>query len=104
MATLDDVIANVADEKTVIDSAVALISGLQAQLKALTLPTTDPATVDKIAALNDSISSQKAALAASLVVNTPAPVVSAPVVTPDVAAVVAADAVAAAPAVPAPAA
>lgn len=84
MATLDDVIASVADEDTTIDAAVIAINGLQAQVETLKTPTTDAATAKKIDALKADIDAKKAKLAAAIVVNTPVvpPVVaSTPIVT-----------------------
>jgi|SRR6267154_1231398 len=86
MATLDDVIANVADEDNTIDSAVNAINGLNAQIAALKTTQTDPATAAKIDALNADITAKKVKLAAAFVVNTPTAVPGAPVVTPQAAA------------------
>lgn len=66
MADLNDLQAAVAEEDTVIDSAIALIEGLAAQVAALQ-PT--QAAIDALAA---DIKTKKDALAASLVKNTPA--------------------------------
>jgi hypothetical protein len=72
MATLDDVVTSVAAEDTAIDSAITLINGLQTQVAALKSPQTDVDTATKIDALNADIVAKTNALAAALVVNTPA--------------------------------
>lgn len=64
--TLDDVQADVNDERTVVDSAIALLNGLSDQLKATQ---GDPA---KVQAIIDAIDAQKADLAAAITANTPA--------------------------------
>lgn len=64
--TLDDVLAEVQAEKTVVDSAVVLIGGLSDQLKAAG---GDPA---KIQAVIDAIDANKAELAAAVQAGTPA--------------------------------
>lgn len=95
MSTLDDVIANVADEDTTIDSAVDAINGLNAQIAALKTSQTDPATAAKIDALNADITAKKAKLAAAFIVNTPTVTPGTPAVTPQDAAQQAATAVSA---------
>jgi len=67
MALLDDVIADVAEETTVIESVVTLLTNLSQQLKDAG---TDPV---KLAALKTQIDSNKAALAKAVVDNTPTP-------------------------------
>lgn len=64
--TLDDLVTDVADEKTVIDGAIILLDGIDARLAAAG---TDPV---KLAALRTSIQGQKTNLAAAVVRNTPA--------------------------------
>jgi hypothetical protein len=54
MATLDDVVAAVAAEDTVIDSAIALLTGLKAALDAA-IASGDPA---KVQAVSDAIGAQ----------------------------------------------
>lgn len=67
MATLADVAAKVAAEKTVVDSAVVLLGGLSQQLKDA-LASQDPAAVQ---AVIDQIDAQTQTLAAAVVANTP---------------------------------
>ena len=67
MGLLDDVIADVQDEKTVIDSVVTLLTSLSQQLKDAG---TDPV---KLAALKAQIDANKKALADAVVANTPTP-------------------------------
>ncbi len=64
MKTLVDLKQDVADQKTVIDSAVALLSGLAAQVAALK---PDQAEIDKLAA---DIEAQTKDLADSVAANT----------------------------------
>src|ERR1700688_1523525 len=64
MNTIDDVIANVSDEDTVIDSAVVLITGLQTQITALKVGA-DSTMQAKIDTLNSTITAKKVALAAA---------------------------------------
>lgn len=66
MSTLADVQAKVTAEDTVIDSAIALLQGLAAQVAALT---PDQAAIDALAA---DIGSKTDALAAAVAANTPA--------------------------------
>ncbi len=66
MSLIDDLTADVADERTVIDSAVTLLGNLSDQLAAAG---NDPV---KLAALKDAIDANKATLAAAVVKNTPA--------------------------------
>ena len=66
MATLADVQAAVTAEDTVIDSAVALITGLAAQVAALA---PNQAAIDALAA---DITAKSAALASAVTANTPA--------------------------------
>lgn len=65
MAALDDLTAQVAANKTVIDSALALINGIAARI---TAAGTDPAA---LAALTTSLKSEDDALAAAVTANTP---------------------------------
>lgn len=66
MSLLDDLKAKVEAEQTVIDSAIALLNGLSAQIKAASL---DSATMQSLA---DEVSAKTAALAAAVAANTPA--------------------------------
>ncbi len=66
MATLADVVAEVGAESTVIDSAIALIQGLAAQVAALT---PDQAAIDQLAA---DIQAKSDALATAVKANTTA--------------------------------
>ena len=68
MATLDDVVTAVADEGTVVDSVVTLLTDLKAKLDAA-IATGDPV---KIQAVVDAIAAQKQKLADAVVANTPA--------------------------------
>ncbi len=65
MAELDDLTAQVAANKTVIDSALVLINGIADRIKAAG---TDPAALK---ALTDSLKSEDDALAAAVTANTP---------------------------------
>jgi hypothetical protein len=67
-AELDKVEADVAAENTVIDSAVALLAGLKAELDAA-IASGDP---NRLTALSASIEAKTAALAAAVTANTPA--------------------------------
>lgn len=66
MADLTKLTADVEAEKTVDDSAIALLQGLKAQLDAAG---TDPA---KLAALSSALETEQAALTAAITANTPA--------------------------------
>ncbi len=68
MATLDDVVAAVAAESTVVDSAVTLLTSLKAALDAA-IASGDPT---KIQAVSDSIGAQTKTLADAVAANTPA--------------------------------
>lgn len=67
MATLDDVIAKVAEQSSVVASAAALIDGLQDQLVAALKEGADP---EKIKAIIDGIESDKAKLVEAMKENT----------------------------------
>lgn len=67
-ATLDEVLSDVQDESTVIDSVETLLKGLSDQLAAA-IAANDPA---KIQAVKDAIDANKARLAAAVVAGTPA--------------------------------
>ena len=66
MATLTDLQNEVTAEDTVVDSAIALLTGLAAQVKALT---PDQAAIDALAA---DITAKTSSLAAAVTANTPA--------------------------------
>ena len=66
MATLDALAAQVAANKTVIDSAIVLINGIAARIAAAGA---DPAA---LAALVDDLKASDSALAAAVAANTPA--------------------------------
>lgn len=66
MAAIDDLQAAVAQEDTVIDSAITLIQGIPALIAAAG---TDPA---KLQALQADITAKSTALAAAVAANTPA--------------------------------
>ena len=75
MATLDQIVADVAAEKTALASLGTFISGLQAQLKdALSGATISPANQAKIDQIFADVEANKAAIAAALTTNPPAPV------------------------------
>lgn len=76
MAKIDDVIASVTAENTVIDSVVALLQSLSSQLAAAG---TDPAKLDS---LKSTIDAKTTALAAAVVANTPAATPPAPTPAP----------------------
>lgn len=78
MASIADIKTQVEAEKTVTDSAVALIGGLSSQLKAA-LAANDPAVVQTII---DELDAQKDELAAAVTANTPAVVPPADPATP----------------------
>lgn len=67
MAVLDDLTSQVAANKTVVDSALALIAGIADRIAAAG---TDPA---KLAALTSDLKSEDDALAEAVAANTPAP-------------------------------
>ncbi len=74
MATLDDVLKDVTDESTQLDSLSTLISGLQQQIKdALSGTKLAPDVQAKIDAVFARAESNKAKIAAALAANTPAP-------------------------------
>lgn len=68
MANLDDIKNEIAAEKTVIDSAVKLIGGLSAQLKAAVAAN----DMTALQAIIDGMEANKAELAAAVTANTPA--------------------------------
>jgi hypothetical protein len=86
MAAIDDLTAAVAAEDTVIDSAVTLLNGIPALIAAAGV---DPAA---LTALQADIQAKTAALAAAVIVGTPAAPPNATPVTPAAAAAAAATA------------
>jgi enamine deaminase RidA (YjgF/YER057c/UK114 family) len=76
VALIDDLTQDVADESTVIDSAVQLLDNLSAQLAAAG---TDPA---KLAQLKSTIDANKQRLADAVQANTPAATTTPPTPTP----------------------
>ena len=71
MATLDTLVADVAAEDTVIESAVALLGGLSTQIAALKTTQTDSATAAKIDQLSADVVAKTAALSTAVAANTP---------------------------------
>lgn len=72
MATLDEVLADVTAEKTVIDSVSTLVDGLRQQLAdALSGAALPPAVQEKVNAIFDQAEANKAALAKAVTANTP---------------------------------
>jgi predicted nucleic acid-binding Zn-ribbon protein len=69
---LDALTQAVTDEETVDASVETLITGLQAQIAALSTPSTDSTTQASIDALVARLGTQKAALTAAVTANTPA--------------------------------
>ena len=70
MATLDDVVAKVAAEKTIIDSVKSLVVGLAQQVRDLKDQVIDPDAQAKIDALADSIDLSVATLQDAVVAGT----------------------------------
>jgi len=68
MALLDPLTAEVANNTTVVNSAIALIQGIKAQLDAA-IASNDPAALK---ALSDQLAANDAALGAAVAANTPA--------------------------------
>lgn len=74
MVDLDAVLQSVSDEDTLIDSVIALLNGVEQQLKdALAGTTISPAVQAKIDAVFDKVEAQKAKVNAAIVANTPIP-------------------------------
>ncbi len=70
--TLDDVLADVTDEKTQIDSLAALTTGLKAQLDAVLAGALTPAQQAKVDAIFTAVDANKAAVVTAINANTPA--------------------------------
>lgn len=74
MATLDQVVQDVSDESTLIDSVSVLITGLKQQIAdALSGATLPPDVQAKVDAVFSTAESNKAKLSSALTVNTPNP-------------------------------
>lgn len=74
--TVDDLVANVASEATLIGSLSTLTSGIKAQLDAALAGTTLPADVQaKINSVFDAVEANKTALTGAITANTPAALV-----------------------------
>jgi hypothetical protein len=72
MATLEQILADVTDESTRIDSLVALLNGIEQQLKDLLTGVVIPSQVQaKIDALFDGVEANKAKVQAAIDANTP---------------------------------
>ena len=72
VATLDQILADVTDESTAIDSIVTLITGLKQQVAdALAGTTLPPAVQAKVDAIFTAAESNKAKIAAALAANVP---------------------------------
>ncbi len=72
-ATLDQILQDVKDESTITDSIIALLNGVEQQLKdALAGQTIPPANQAKIDAIFDGIEANKAKVSAAITANTPA--------------------------------
>jgi uncharacterized protein YoxC len=63
MATIQQLIEDVAEEKTAIDSLLTFVKGLQDQIKALGLPPATQAQIDQVFA---AVEANKTALAAAM--------------------------------------
>lgn len=72
MATLDEVLADVTDESTKIDSLSTLVAGIKAQLDAALSGQIDPTTQAKVDAIFAGVEANKAKVQAALDANTPA--------------------------------
>lgn len=73
MATLEDVLADVADESTKEDSLIALTNGLKAQLDAALAGSLTPAQQAKVDGIFAAIEANKAKVQASIDANTSPP-------------------------------
>jgi hypothetical protein len=74
MADLDAVLASVTEEDTLIDSVIALLNGVEQQLKdALSGTTLPPAVQAKVDAVFDKVEAQKVKVAAAITANTTIP-------------------------------
>lgn len=71
MATLDEVLADVADESTKIDSLSTLVAGIKAQLDAILAGGVTPEVQAKVDALFAGIEANKAKVQAAIDANTP---------------------------------
>lgn len=71
MATVDDLVSDVAAQKTVIDGLDTLLANIAAQIAALKSSQTDPDTAAKIDALHASVTENTGRIQADIVANTP---------------------------------
>lgn len=71
MATLDDVISDINDETTLIESVSTLITGLEDQINALLAGALTPEQQAKVDLIFAGAEANKAKLAAALVANVP---------------------------------
>lgn len=72
MATVDDLVSDVAAQKTVIDGLDALLANIAAQIAALKSTQTDPTTAQKIDDLHNAVVANTSRIQADVVANTPA--------------------------------
>lgn len=70
MATVDDLVSDVAAQKTVIDGLDTLLANIAAQIAALKSSQTDPDTAAKIDALHASVTENTGRIQADIVANT----------------------------------
>lgn len=73
MATVDDLVSDVAAQKTVIDGLDTLLANIAAQIAALKSTQTDPETAAKIDALHASVTENTGRIQADIVANTDQP-------------------------------
>lgn len=70
MTTLQDIVQEVSQQRTVVESAVALLNGISAQLKAALANGADPAVIQQI---SDNLTASTNELATAVAANTVAP-------------------------------
>jgi len=80
MATLQEVLDDVAAEKTVEESLITLTQGLKAQLDAITSGSLTPAQQAQVDAIFAAVEANKTEVSAAVVANTPTPPAPAPTV------------------------
>lgn len=76
MATVDDLVSDVAAQKTVIDGLDTLLANIAAQIAALKSTQTDPETAAKIDALHASVTENTGRIQADIIANTDQPPVA----------------------------
>lgn len=76
--TLADVIKAVNDEKTVEQSAIALLNGLTAKINILLAASGSSVDSSALRVIVDSINTNKTALVAAVIANTPVPILPPP--------------------------